>query len=138
MEEETTVSNQTEDTLDNSENLEGAVLNTAQVNKIVQTRLQRQKKEHDRLMQDMKSELEAQTALLAEYEAQLLQIISKQVGDLPEAVKELFEKLTISEKMEWVSKHGQSGFEKHTIPETPKGSEGEKKFKPNTKNMFKI
>lgn len=143
MEEEIGMDGQVaEGTQDNSENLDGAVLTTAQVNKIVQSRLQQQKKAHDRALQQLSGELEAQTLLVSEYEEALTQILESQVGDLPEPLKELFDKLPTHEKLEWVKRHGQSeevrGFEKQTIPATPRGAEAAKKFKPNTKNVFRI
>jgi len=133
------VTNQVEEIQDNSENLDKG-FTQAQVDKIVRERLQRQKKEHDRLLAQMQEEMESKSSLLTTYEEQLNAMIQSQLGDVPEAMKELFDKLSITEKLEYLSKFGQElrGYERQPIPPTPKGSDGDKSFKPNTKGIFKI
>ena len=79
---------------------------------------------------------------MATYEKFIDDFVMPQLGDLPEAVRDLVLKLSVPEKLEWLSKYSKSGemkgFEKQTVPPTPKGSDGEKTFKPNTRNVFKI
>lgn len=138
--------NKTEETDGNSENLAGdsvkSTLTQKQVDEIVRNRLQRQKKEHETELSQAKEEAESYKSSLSTLETFFTSMVEKQMKDLPEAVKEMFEKLPLSDKIEWLSKYSQSeeikGFEKQGIPTTPKGSEGEKQFKPNTKNTFKI
>lgn len=124
---------------DDSENL---VLSQQQVNKIVKDRLARQRKEHENLVNQISSEVEGKDNELKEYEEFFNTYLEQQMVDVPEPVKELLDKLSLSEKMAWLKKNGKSeslkGFEKQQIPNTPKGSEKDNSFKPNTKNVFKM
>ena len=116
-------------------------LTQAQVDDIVKNRLNRQKKEHEASLENIKSELEDKNSQIETYEKYFTEFITKEIGDLPESVKVIFDKLSLSDKLEWIQKYSSEnkGLERQTIPFTPKGKGNEDKtFKPNTKNTFKM
>ena len=120
-----------------------STLSQSQVDEIVKTRLARQKKELDGQLLTVNTQLEEKSLLVDTYEKYFNEIISKQIGDVPDAIKTIFEKLSLTDKLDWLSKYSQStemkGLEKQVIPTSPKSNDkGENNFKPNTKNVFKI
>ena len=124
----------------NSETLEKTFTQN-EVNKIVQERLQRSKKDYEDQIKSIRSLAEDKDKMIEGYEGKLNQLIDKQLGDIPEAVKDLCAKLSVSDKVDWLEKHAEDnplkGFEKRNIPNTPTGKDSENTFKPNTKNTFK-
>ena len=130
------LNNETQETQTN----EVKSLSQDEMNNIVKQRLARQKKEFEGQLEQYRQEAEEGSRRVTEYETILNSLFESQVADMPEPMKELFQKLSVSEKVEWLSKHKDEvkSFDKQTIPTTPKGNGDDKQFKPNTKNIFKI
>ena len=104
----------------------------ADVDKVVRERVAREKaalKAAQDAWETEKSELKANNE---HYEKLLSESIKEQIATIPEVYRSLVEKLSLSEKIEWLnSNNGTSlGVEKKTIPQTPKASVEKKEFKP--------
>ena len=107
----------------------------ADVDRILQERLNREKQTHKTDKDSWESEKTTYKTSLEKYEEKLKALIAPTIlNDVPEEFRELIEKLPLLEQVEWISKHA-SGDGKQSnkkfIPRT-NGENKDEDFKNNT------
>jgi hypothetical protein len=107
-----------------------------QVNQIVKDRLAKEKRTFSAKQSEYESEKISLQETIDAYEKKFGALIADQLKDIPEPYKKLLDKMTLLEKMEFLSENsGDLNGEKKTIPTTPKnGKDNNNSFKPSKVN----
>ena len=106
----------------------------ADVDRILQERLNREKQTHKTEKDSWESEKTTYKTSLEKYEEKLKALIAPTIlNDVPEEFRELIEKLPLLEQVEWISKHAGNDKQsnKKFIPRT-NGENKDEDFKNNT------
>lgn len=98
----------------------------AELDTIIKQRLREQKTSHETALMAMKGELDTANQLNTRYADIIKKSVEKQIEKLPEAVKELVNKLDVSDQLEWLDKHAGDYLQKQGVPPVPDGKQPEK------------
>jgi hypothetical protein len=116
------------------------IFNQEELDNVVKQRLLREESRFTTLKQQYEAEKTQFEATIQTYEEQINKILEPQLNNVPDAFKPLFDKLSVVEKLDWLSKNNDSllGDNKKFINETPRDEKNVNGFKPNTKNVFRM
>jgi hypothetical protein len=95
----------------------------ADLDRVVKERLNREKKETQKLSESWETEKNELTTQLESYEKIIKSIIDAKKSDIPENFRKLLNKLSINEQFDWLNDPANKMADKKPIPITPNGSE---------------
>lgn len=93
------------------------------VQKLIRERVAREKASSKQIRDELDLYRTSTEAELAQYKTLLEKGIEERINLQPDSIKMLLEKLTVVEKIEWLSKPENQPITKRTIPETPEGKD---------------